>query len=70
LSISLYFLRLPFLISVSFVYFAFLEWIPIGQAVKYIALWLMLGIPGVWWVDLQVDGVRRGYVTSLSEVKT
>jgi hypothetical protein len=37
----------------------------------------MLGIPGVWWVDLQVDGVRRGYVTmpislprSLREVKT
>jgi hypothetical protein len=24
----------------------------------------MLGIPGVWWVDLQVDGVRRGYVTT------
>jgi 1-acyl-sn-glycerol-3-phosphate acyltransferase len=24
----------------------------------------MLSIPGVWWVDLQIDGVRRGYVTS------
>jgi hypothetical protein len=22
----------------------------------------MLGIPGVWWVDLQVDGVKRGYL--------
>lgn len=29
---------------------------------KYGVLWLMLGIPGVWWVDLQVDGVKRGYV--------
>jgi len=32
----------------------------VGAGVKYCALWLMLGIPGVWWVDLQVDGVRRG----------
>jgi hypothetical protein len=54
--------RLPFLLGISFAYFCFLEWIPVGHAVKYCALWLMLGIPGVWWVDLQVDGVKRGYV--------
>jgi 1-acylglycerol-3-phosphate O-acyltransferase len=23
-------------------------------------LWLILAVPGVWWVDLQVDGVKRG----------
>jgi hypothetical protein len=39
-----------------------LEWFPIGRRLKYGVLWLMLGIPGVWWVDLQVDGVKRGYV--------
>jgi 1-acylglycerol-3-phosphate O-acyltransferase len=22
--------------------------------------WCLLGIPGVWWIDLQIDGVRRG----------
>jgi hypothetical protein len=55
--------RLPLLITVSIAYFCFLEWFPVGHAVKYIALWLMAGIPGVWWVDLQIDGVRRGYVT-------
>lgn len=24
------------------------------------ALWGMMGIPGIWWVDLQLDGVKRG----------
>lgn len=23
-------------------------------------LWCIIGIPGIWWIDLQVDGVRRG----------
>ena len=27
-------------------------------------MWCVLGIPGVWWIDIQVDGVRRGYVLS------
>jgi hypothetical protein len=69
LSIFICLVRLPFLIGVSFIYFVFLEWISIGHVIKYIALWLMLGIPGVWWVDLQVDGVRRGYVTLLHGVE-
>ncbi|KAH6212378.1 hypothetical protein HBI42_156660 [Parastagonospora nodorum] len=64
-SVTLFLCRLPFLLGISLIYFCFLEWIPVGggglgHAVKYCALWLMLGIPGVWWVDLQVDGVRRG----------
>jgi hypothetical protein len=25
-------------------------------------LWAILGIPGIWWIDLQIDGVKRGYV--------
>ena len=24
------------------------------------ALWGMMAIPGIWWVDLQLDGVKRG----------
>ena len=24
----------------------------------------MLGIPGIWWIDLQIDGVRKGYACS------
>lgn len=23
-------------------------------------LWIILGIPGVWWIDLQIDGVKKG----------
>lgn len=30
--------------------------------IKYAVLWLLLGVTGVWWVDFQVDGVKRGYV--------
>jgi len=62
-SIGLFLFRLPFLLSISVLYFCVLEWVMVGvvgAGVKYCALWLMLGIPGVWWVDLQVDGVRRG----------
>jgi len=60
LSIFLFACRLPLLVPISILYFCVLEWIPVGHAVKYCALWLMLGVPGVWWVDLQIDGVRRG----------
>jgi hypothetical protein len=58
----------PFLLLFSAVYFLILEWAPLGQTVKYATLWMMLSIPGVWWVDLQVDGVRRGYVNHTSKV--
>jgi hypothetical protein len=34
----------------------------VGRRLKYGVLWLLLGITGVWWVDLQIDGVKRGYV--------
>ena len=27
------------------------------------ALWGMMGIPGIWWVDLQLDGVKRGHLS-------
>jgi hypothetical protein len=23
-------------------------------------LWVMLGTPGIWWIDLQIDGVKKG----------
>ncbi|KAF1917529.1 hypothetical protein BDU57DRAFT_513831 [Ampelomyces quisqualis] len=59
-SLFLFFIRVPFLLLFSAVYFLLLEWAPLGQTVKYATLWMMLSIPGVWWVDLQVDGVRRG----------
>lgn len=44
----------------SIFFFLVLEWIPVGSFVKKCVLWLILAITGVWWVDLQVDGVKRG----------
>ncbi|KAF2144173.1 uncharacterized protein K452DRAFT_325415 [Aplosporella prunicola CBS 121167] len=52
--------RVPLLLTASAVYFLLLSWLPVGSLIKKAALWLMLGIPGVWWIDLQIDGVRRG----------
>ncbi|KAH7076271.1 hypothetical protein FB567DRAFT_452117 [Paraphoma chrysanthemicola] len=63
-SLFVFLIRLPFLLGISTLYFTVLEWVPVGHAIKYCALWLMLGIPGVWWVDLQVDGVKRGQLNA------
>lgn len=60
LHVLLFFIRLPLLLSVVFSYFTILQWLPIGSLGKKAALWLMLGIPGIWWIDLQIDGVKRG----------
>jgi len=46
--------------SLSSAYFLVLHWLPIGSLFRKAMLWLILGIPGIWWVDLQIDGVRRG----------
>ncbi|KAI0470993.1 acyltransferase-like protein [Xylariaceae sp. FL0804] len=27
---------------------------------RKLLLWALLGIPGIWWVDLRLDGVKRG----------
>ncbi|KAF2634623.1 hypothetical protein P280DRAFT_474505 [Massarina eburnea CBS 473.64] len=58
--VLLFFLRVPFVLSLSLLYFGFLEFLPVGNTIKKCVLWVILTIPGVWWVDLQVDGVKRG----------
>ena len=54
------FIRIPLLLGVSLAYFLLFSWLPIGSLGKKAALWVILGVPGIWWVDLQVDGVKRG----------
>lgn len=54
------FVRVPLLLGVSLAYFLLFSWLPIGSLGKKAALWCILGVPGIWWVDLQVDGVKRG----------
>ena len=56
--------RLPILITVTLSYFVVLQWLPIGSLGKKASLWLILGTPGVWWIDLQIDGVKKGYAPS------
>ncbi|EKG10905.1 hypothetical protein MPH_11907 [Macrophomina phaseolina MS6] len=56
----LYACRVPLLFTAAAIYFLLLSWLPVGSFVRKAALWLMLGIPGIWWIDLQIDGVKRG----------
>lgn len=62
LRVFLFFFRLPLFIFVSLSYFVVLQWLPIGSLGKKAALWCILGVPSIWWIDLQVDGVRKGCV--------
>ncbi|KAF2270067.1 hypothetical protein CC78DRAFT_528567 [Lojkania enalia] len=56
----LFAVRVPAVLFLSAFYFVVLEWLPVGSFIRKCVLWLLLAIPGVWWVDLQVDGVKRG----------
>ena len=56
----MFLVRLPILLSVTLTYFFVLQWLPIGSLGKKASLWLILGSPGVWWFDLQIDGVKKG----------
>jgi hypothetical protein len=56
----LFFFRIPFLLFAGFVWFAIIQWTTPGTLLRKANLWCIIGIPGIWWVDLQVDGVRRG----------
>ena len=59
-------MRIPFLLTFSLTYFLVFQWLPIGSLGKKAALWLILGTPGIWWIDLQIDGVKKGYGNYLS----
>lgn len=52
--------RLPFFIALATTYFLFLQYLPLPIIARKGLLWSLMAIPGIWWVDLQLDGVRRG----------
>jgi len=56
-------LRLPLLLFYAGVYFLFLQYIPLPVVIRKLLLWIFLAIPAVWWVDVQLDGVRRGLLS-------
>jgi len=53
--------RVPLLLFFSIAYFAFFQFLPFGVLGRKASLWCILGIPGIWWIDLQIDGVKKGY---------
>ena len=58
----IFLLRLPFFLSIAGSYLLVVRWLPVGSLIRKAWLWSILGVCGVWWVDLQVEGVRRGCV--------
>lgn len=56
----LFIFRLPFFLTYALTYFIVFHYLPLPVVARKIALWGMMAIPGIWWVDLQLDGVRRG----------
>jgi 1-acylglycerol-3-phosphate O-acyltransferase len=54
--------RLPFFVFYAACYFLLLTHLPLPVVFRKLLLWGMLGIPGIWWVDLQLDGVKRGHL--------
>ncbi|KAF7944097.1 hypothetical protein EAE96_010507 [Botrytis aclada] len=63
----LFLFKLPIFLAVSTTYFLFLQWFPLGSLPKKAILWMILGIPGVWWIDLQIDGVKKGSLAKKHE---
>ena len=31
-------------------------------------MWTILGVPGIWWIDLQIDGVKKGYTSNYQQI--
>ncbi|KAH9823656.1 vacuolar protein sorting protein vps66 [Teratosphaeria destructans] len=52
--------RFPLITFAWIVWLVIIQWLPAGSVLRKANQWCLLGIPGVWWIDLQVDGVRRG----------
>ncbi|PLB46293.1 putative vacuolar protein sorting protein Vps66 [Aspergillus steynii IBT 23096] len=69
LRIFLFCVRLPFFIFVCLSYFLVLQWLPIGSLGKKASLWCILGVPSIWWIDLQVDGVRKGSLSKQHQAR-
>ncbi|KAJ6437678.1 vacuolar protein sorting protein [Purpureocillium lavendulum] len=56
----LFLFRLPFFLTYAASYFVLFHYLPLPVIARKVALWGLMAIPGIWWVDLQLDGVKRG----------
>ncbi|EPS38289.1 hypothetical protein H072_7919 [Dactylellina haptotyla CBS 200.50] len=60
LAAVLFALRAPVLAAMTASYFLFLQFMPLGSLFQKGILWICMLVAGVFWVDLQVEGVKRG----------
>ncbi|KAH7309542.1 hypothetical protein B0I35DRAFT_440200 [Stachybotrys elegans] len=58
----LFLVRLPLFLFYCVSYFLVFHHLPLPVVARKMALWGMMAIPGIWWVDLQLDGVKRGHL--------
>ncbi|KAK1756931.1 hypothetical protein QBC47DRAFT_298134 [Echria macrotheca] len=58
--VFLFLVRLPLFLGFATFYFLLLQHLPLPTVARKLFLWCLLAIPGIWWVDLQLDGVKRG----------
>ncbi|EJT76091.1 hypothetical protein GGTG_06015 [Gaeumannomyces tritici R3-111a-1] len=63
---TLFFVRLPIFLSYVIFYLVVLHNLPFPTGMRKLLLWGTMAIPGIWWVDLQLDGVKRGHVAQQS----
>ncbi|KAI1424745.1 hypothetical protein F5Y12DRAFT_429794 [Xylaria sp. FL1777] len=56
----IFILRLPVFVVYCAAYFLVLDHLPMPPILRKLLLWTLLAIPGIWWIDLQLDGVKRG----------
>ncbi|KAI4599424.1 hypothetical protein KJ359_001866 [Pestalotiopsis sp. 9143b] len=59
---TIFSIRLPLFVCYAACYFLLLTHLPLPAVFRKLLLWGLLGISGIWWVDLQLDGVKRGHL--------
>jgi 1-acyl-sn-glycerol-3-phosphate acyltransferase len=65
--IFLFIIKLPLFLMIIAAYFLVFQWLPLPALFRKALLWVILGAPGIWWVDLQIDGVKKGMLAQKKE---
>lgn len=65
LHVIVFLIRLPIFGVLCFNYFTWLQFIPMPLVLHKIFRWNILIMAGIFFVDIQVDGVKRGSLSSL-----
>jgi 1-acylglycerol-3-phosphate O-acyltransferase len=59
----LFLFRLPLFVLVGGFFFLLLAHLPVPRVIRKVYLWCLTTVSGIWWKDLQVDGVKRGHLS-------